>query len=253
MSSRFIAALTPRLAPIALATTIAIAASGAHAGIDFAPASIVDHGSYISDTVNHLDWYKFSNLATTVGQSYDSSVAQFGALGWISAGLTQVQGLQSQFGWTADTFDFGPNANFGLTIAMGAYLGYTYDDVFEASDTQIQETAAIRAMTWDGFCVGNDCDQNTTDSEVKTFVTLIDGQNTLTSLGDFVDGSEAYQFEGTAVDGVGTWLVRESASDGCSRLAPIDCGGPTPALPEPETWALTLLGLIGILLSRRTH
>ena len=66
----------------------------------YAPVSIVDHGSYITDTVNQRDWYKFSNEANTVGQSFLEAEAQFMPLGWSVAGLSQVQDLQEQFGWT---------------------------------------------------------------------------------------------------------------------------------------------------------
>ena len=43
----------PRLAAVSLALAAALAAPLARAGIVDTPASIVDHGSFITDTVNH--------------------------------------------------------------------------------------------------------------------------------------------------------------------------------------------------------
>lgn len=87
-----------RSALAALALAAALAAPTAQAGIVFNPETIVDHGSYITDTANHQDWYKFSNPNSTVGLTYDIALATFAPQGWTSASLAQVQGLQTQFG-----------------------------------------------------------------------------------------------------------------------------------------------------------
>lgn len=119
-------------ASLALAAAALLAVPAAHAAIDPAPAAIVDHGSYITDTAHQLDWYKFSNPANTLDVSYNASVAQFAPLGWPVASIDQVQGLQTQFGWSADTPFAGLNDNFTLTYAMASFLGNT--GVFFFSD-----------------------------------------------------------------------------------------------------------------------
>lgn len=233
------------LVSTALVLTIAaaFAAPNAYAAIISNPASIVDHGSYITDTVNQLDWYKFSNAQTTVGLSYQAAQAQFVPLGWKVAGLDEVQGLQAQFGWTADSPDSALNGtNFGLTYVMGAYLGTQVVSIVEHDTPTAYHF--LSAMTWNGICL-TFCLQNLTESSY--FTTQI-GADSFVSY-DYVNGNKEYR-DPTLADGiVGTWLVRASQDNaGCEPGASVPCEN---NVPEPASIALVGLGLAGILARQR--
>ena len=222
-------------APALLAAAALFTAPAAWAGITPNPASIVDHGSYISDTVNQRDWYKFSNAATTVGLSYDEALAQFAPLGWSTANLAQVQGLQAQFGWLADTPSPGQNANFGLTRAMDSFLGYTYVFFITNGNGETKQ-AGIEALTSEAFFAnGNAAVQYQVTTSSDIVVTDLHKQVFFT--GDFVLGDFALQTAGIKNDFRGVWLSRDS----------------TPPVPEPGTWALFGLGigLTGLYMRRR--
>jgi|GEM_PF-1853440 len=239
---------------LAAATTLAasLAAPIAQADIVTAPPGVVNHGSYITDTVNHLDWYRFDNVANTRDISFDAALAAFTPLGWSAASLNQVQLLQAQFGWVADTPFLGLNGNYGMASAMADYLGYTsVDYTFNgalAGTTDYQ----ISAMTSETFYF--DSNPNTPMQMVTFDLFHLDtdahGQNFFT--GDFVEADHALQGRGMSTLGVGTWLTRASIDDtGCGRVAPGNCGvGGIPPVPEPETWLLTGAGLIGLLMRR---
>lgn len=100
-----------------LATVIALAACPLPAA-----AAIVDHGTYVSDTVNGADWLKF---AATLGMSFDQAVAAHP--GWSVASVDQVHALWAQYGYVGDTPGPGVNANADLTDRVAANLGYTFD------------------------------------------------------------------------------------------------------------------------------
>ena len=239
---------------LAAATTLAasLAAPIAQADIVTAPPGVVNHGSYITDTVNHLDWYRFDNVANTRDVSFDAALAAFTPLGWSAASLNQVQLLQAQFGWVADTPFLGLNGNYGMASAMADYLGYTsVDYTFNgalAGTTDYQ----ISAMTSETFYF--DSNPNTPMQMVTFDLFHLDtdahGQNFFT--GDFVEADHALQGRGMSTLGVGTWLTRASIDDtGCGRVAPGNCGvGGIAPVPEPETWLLTGAGLIGLLMRR---
>lgn len=241
-----------RCLPLLLAAAAAFATGAAHADIVSAPGSIVSHGSYVTDTVDHLDWYRFDNAANTRDISFDAALASFAPLGWSAASLAQVQGLQTQFGWFADTAGTGINANFSLTDAMAGYLGYT--GVFFTFGDGLAGTGnhQIRAMTGETFYTGADLTVpqqqitlaesfDSTDARAQTFLT-----------GDHVSGDDGIQGRATATLGTATWLVRASMNDGGCTHSAVACDIPTiTPVPEPETWALTAMGLIGLFVRRR--
>ena len=239
---------------LAAAITLAasLAAPTAQADIVTAPPGVVNHGSYITDTVNHLDWYRFDNVANTRDISFDAALAEFTPLGWSAASLDQVQLLQAQFGWVADTPFWGLNSNYGMASAMADYLGYTgVDFTFDGALAGTTDYR-ISAMTSETFYF----DSNpTTPMQMLTFDSFhrdtdAHGQNDFT--GDFVEAAHALQGRGVSTMSVGTWLTRASINDtGCGRVAPGNCGvGGIPPVPEPETWLLTGAGLIGLLMRR---
>ena len=213
------------------AASAALLAPAAQAGIVYTPASIVDHGSYISDTANHRDWYKFNNLANTIGLSHDAALAQFAPLGWSIPNLAQVQGLQTQFGWVSDTPFFGVNANYGLTTAMGSYLGDTSVFFITVGNGTTKETG-IEAVTSEAFFVfGNpDVQYGVTTSRDQAFTDL---HLQVFFSGDFVQGDYGLQGGATVNDFRGIWLSRDSAR--------------TVTVPEPGTWALAGLSLLCLL------
>lgn len=228
--------------PLALAA-LALLGGPAHSDIVINPSSIVDHGSYISDTVNHLDWYKFSNAETTVGLSFTAANVVAGA-GWTYSSLAQVQSLQAQFGWVTDTFDLS-SGNFGLTAAMANYLGFTgVQSSHPISSPYLLTTVSqISAMTMnnDPSCGKDtfDCGLTTTYSAYSVF------ENTNTQIskidGDQVDGTFSYTSAHVSNPNIGTWLSRASVE-----------GNPDPNnVPEPGSFALVGLGLAGLIAKRK--
>jgi hypothetical protein len=214
----------------ALSAAMLLATGAAQADIKSNPSSIVDHGSYITDTVNQRDWYKFSNSLNTLGDSFEEAMATFAPLGWSVASLDQVQGLQAQFGWTADTPSLSYNDNFGLTYAMGDYLGYTmsyYGDVNGYEDHGLM----IQAVTSDSYFFETYA-HAVTMSQTENYVGPRGDQY---YLGDKVQGVYDLLPAGTANEDYGVWLSRDSV----------------PAVPEPGTWALCGLGLMGVFVRRR--
>lgn len=220
-----------------------------NAAVIYSPSSIVDHGTYITDTISHLDWYKFDNVVTTVGLSIDDTRAQFTPLGWEVAGLDEVQVLESRFGWTGDTPTLSFNANYGLTDAMSAFLGHTLVGSY-IDNNGFNSVFWIRAMTWDAICWIDGvegCIQNVTRSEYQKLETPT---GDVGFFGDYVAGSEIYQAQDLADSGVGTWLVRASApATGCDTGATNPCVNEE--VPEPASITLAALGLIGLVASRR--
>lgn len=217
------------------AAIAALIACAAHAGIVDQPASIVDHGSYVTDTVNHLDWYKFSNAQSTVGLSFNAAQAQFSPLGWNVGSELQVQLLESQFGWVDDTPSVGLNANYGLTYAMGDLIGYTSTFSQDGAFFSTTETRNIEALTTDvGFLLGDPKLYQLTTFSQTIREKHLHGSTKFT--GDFVEVLHAFMASDATDAGIGTWLVRDSA---------------IPPVPEPETYALLSLGLFGMYVGRR--
>ncbi len=235
----------------ALAVAALFASPLAHADIVFSSASITDHGSYITDTVGHLDWYKFSNPTNTLDISFDAAIAQFAPLGWGAASLAQVQGLESQFGWTADTPDTGFNVNYSLTGAMAELLGYTNQLFTFGIGFESFEVLQIRALTSEAFFSLPDFAGPFQQATLSEYFQTTDAHNQVFFTGDHVLGDDGSTLHSLAEVGTGTWLVRNSSTigDGCVGVSAAACG--IPPVPEPETWALTCLGLVGLFIRRR--
>jgi hypothetical protein len=226
--------MRPALLSTALSAAMLFAAGTAQADIVSSPSSIVDHGSYITDTVNQRDWYKFSNSMNTIGDSFEQAMATFAPLGWSVASLAQVQGLQTQFGWTADTPTISANDNFGLTYAMGDYLGYTVSYYIPLDGYDVFGRL-IQAVTSDAYYFDTDAQHGVTMSQAEEYVSPRDDH---IFFGDNVQGVYDLLPEGTANDDYGVWLSRASSA-------------PVPAVPEPGTWVLSGIGLVALLLRRR--
>ena len=230
MSTLFSSARAAAVATICAASL----SSNAHATIIAAPSSIVDHGSYITDLVNHRDWYKFSNVASTNGESFEDALAQFGTQGWAGAAIADVQLLEAQFGWVSDTPSYSANANFGLTQAMAGYLGYTAHYSFE--DGPVSDAYDdINAVTSDLVFFGTQGTHLVSQSSTETFV---DARGNTIFFGDSVDGFHDTLSFGESNEIYGVWLTRESAAV-------------IPAVPEPSEWAMLGFGLIGLSVRSR--
>lgn len=225
-----------RLISLAAAALLAAAVSPARADIVIEPATVVDHGSYVTNTVDHLDWYRFDNAANTIGLSFDAALAEFAPLGWGAASLAQVQSLQSQFGWVADSPGPGFNANYSITGAMAGLLGYT--GVFFTFGIGLENTEDLRieAMTSETFFTLPDFAGPYLGTTLSESSSSTDGHGQVFLTGDRVIGDYGQQLHDAAVTGVATWLVRSSA--------------PIPPVPEPETWLLTAAGIVALLMRR---
>lgn len=238
------------LIAIAATSALSIGSTRALAQIVTNPASIsyTAGNSYITDNVNHLDWYRFDASNNTVGLSYNQVLASSFFSGWSVASLDQVQGLETQFGWKNDTpTSAGSTPNSGLTDAMSAFLGLT-GTFFAPVPNGTLESRSIFGMTSDLFFIGPKTDVLTHNVTNSTDYKTIDlhGGNAF-FFGDYVQGGFGFQTPDKTDNSTGTWLVRTAAN--CTAH---DC---TTVTPEPSSMLLVAAGLLGLgsVLRRRAR
>ena len=225
---------------IALPLLTAVAAllnPAAHGAIDNAPASIIDNGTYITDSANNLDWYKFDNSVTTIGMSYQQILDSSAFATWAPASLAQVQSLETHFGWAFDTPSTnGLNENFGLTDAMAGYLGYT-SSFFALGTPDTERTDVIEVMTSESYFFFGSPDIYQLVTTSRTFM-VTDLHNQSFFYGDYVEGGYRLQNVLTEDDSAGTWLVRTHQRDD---------GGPGRNVPgNSETLLLSCIGFAAL-------
>jgi hypothetical protein len=214
--------LSKSVKTLAIAGIVSICTANLNAAIISNPASILDHGTYITDKTSGLNYLKF---ASTLGLSFNEAVANNALAGWQAATGAQVQSLVGLFGWVSDTPSpaGGVNANAGLTDAVASYMGYTTNNT---TDTSCCGNRAILATTADYRSPGVNWDS------------LLQIDVATNSLNDQVSMHYVNSDEGVvsqAIPWQATWLVQ------------------TVPVPEPESYAMLLagLGLIGTIALRR--
>lgn len=209
----------------ATALSLCALAPAAHATIVANPASIVCAATYCTDTVNNLEWYKFSNAATTIGLTYNqvlSTLLPTLDAGWGVASIAQVHSLWAQYGYTADSGDNGINANYGLTAALVDDLGVVQfspfinaRNIYAATSDPWPSDSSQQTLT----LVGDD-EANGHHDEVKSYWRGL-GRD------DFLVGLPEY---------TATWLVRAVPE--------------ATQVPEPATLSLVGLAIVGLLAGR---
>lgn len=217
------------------------AISSAQAGLIWNPSTIVDHGSYITDTANKRDWYKFNNPVNTVGWSMNGWMQAYGNNGWSVASDVQVNGLKSQYGWVIDTPDSKiSNTNLGLTSAMGEDLGFTLK-WFGGLDHELGANF-LEAMTSSaGSLVDPVTGTVTAYSGISSLRTYTyDTGSGMVYYGDDVASELRWQDKSLGQGDTGIWLSRASAD------VIVD-------VPEPGSAPLMLLGLGGLIALRASR
>ena len=193
--------------PVILGLGLFMSASGAN-------ATLIDNGTYTTDTAFGLDWL---DLTATKGQSVTAALSANS--GWAYANDGQVSNLLSSFGIT---YGFVPGslttlsvtdlqaANFQALLGITALLGRGGAPASFGNFSN----AAVGHSTY--LCITRDgaCSSNFTNDI------------------DFSGGSSS----------IGSFLVRESAIDVVDDLA---------AVPEPATLTLFGAGLVGLGAFRR--
>lgn len=177
--------------------------------------------SWTTDTATGLDWLRFDGTSTpsTVGLSWNGVNAQLGTggdySGWRFATVAEILTLAEDV--TGLDLSAGPcncynNDYDGTTLAMANWLGYTYTG---------STASFIYAMTLDS--------QSGNKLIVDFAVVSQAGGGTIDAISD-IQAQDPSQADST----LGSYLVRTSTS-----------------VPEPKTFVLLLLGLIGFALHRR--
>lgn len=208
--SLHLAALTALVATLFTATV--------EAAIVPNPDSVVCrvNATYCTDTANQLDWYKFSNVETTVGLSYFQATGSSFALagGWRAATGREVNLLWAQYGWTSDTpSGEGHNQNSGLASAIVSDLGSTLSFPSDPAYNYILGNIDVGNSNYAGYA------QVVSDGR-----TLDDRVDTYSSPNIYFSKSRSISF-------LGTWLVREKV---------------TYEVPEPDTLTLLTVAIVGL-------
>lgn len=208
-----------------------------------ASATIVDHGTYFTDTNTGLDWLNNQPLA---GQSYNSVLSGYGGYttsGWhfatgdqllalVGAYVGPVPTLDSSNSWTAYNFDAQAFANaysliedLGINVSFGAP-----PDARSTRAVYNTELTGIATQGWydDGDGGGN---AGIFDFAAYSYPSFSLTPYSMTQvIPNFLSPDD---FHGPNVSAI---LVRE---------------GMVPAVPEPPVYAMTIVGLIGVALASR--
>jgi hypothetical protein len=137
-----------------------------------ANASLIDNGSYTTDTVSGLDWL---DLSATVGQSVTAALSSNS--GWTYANNAQVSGLLSSFGITY-AFNAGTYVTLSVTAAEATsftdLLGSTYGNAALGGYDNLAVGHSTYLCISNGSCspanFSNDMDLSHGDSAIGQFL-----------------------------------------------------------------------------------
>lgn len=127
-----------------MGAVVVLASTAANANL----INVVDHGTYFTDTVNHLDWLKITP-ATTARKSYDQVSQELGSGGALS-GWSYASAAQFEAMFVSITNVDLYMTNLGCNCVPGSeYWGYTSGEVY---GTPLPGSlAADTYATWNQF------------------------------------------------------------------------------------------------------
>ena len=211
-------------------------------------ATIIDHGSYFSDTNSGLDWL---DVTASVNRSYNDVFSHLGLggdfVGWRFASSTEFNALLANWtgistNTTGRTITTGTSPSVdGLVILFGSTL-----------DSKLLSTTG---QTWDsarGFAEGEGIDftlgmLSDLPSNIATqrqVAAIWDNESNGSPL-DFYNASHRQVFTNSINGDIGSFLVRQNSSTGNNPP------GSATSVDEPGTLVLLALGLFGISMSRK--
>lgn len=191
--------------------------------IGSAHAAIIDHGTYTTDTVSGLDWL---DLTETVNMSYDDVIADGTLSGWRHASQVEVSGFFDAFGGSG-TYTGLSTANNGLFDLIAPLWGDLYHEL-------------------DSFVYPNPGDGQ---SIFVTEEVIFPNIRSTGTLQDYITQA-VYDTQDNVNLNYGLQLNDEGFQQSGHALVRIsDTSG---NVPEPTTFALLSMGLLGAMrLNRR--